>query len=173
MENQRVRLTKRLLMQSLVDILQNVPLNKVTISQVCAKAGINRTTFYKHYSDEYALYYDIEHEAIEMLKRALSFDKDKALGVILSFFGQQRKLAFVLFNANVDEELPEKLFSLPEIKNIIRGEMVSCGADFEKIYFFICNGGYALIKDWINGGFKESPAEIEALLSYIVKRLVG
>ena len=46
MENQRVRLSKALLKEALVRLLETKPLDKITIYELCAEAQINRTTFY-------------------------------------------------------------------------------------------------------------------------------
>lgn len=49
MENQRVRLTKTLLAQSLLELMKTKPVESVSVAELCRHAGINRTTFYKYY----------------------------------------------------------------------------------------------------------------------------
>ena len=48
--NQRVAITKRLLKESMIQILQKKNIRQVTVSELCSRAGINRSTFYAHYS---------------------------------------------------------------------------------------------------------------------------
>ena len=48
-ENQRVRLTKRLLLEALLLLIEKKHISQVSVTELCAKAGINRATFYKHY----------------------------------------------------------------------------------------------------------------------------
>ena len=48
-ENQRIMLTKRLLKESMLRLLQERPLEKISITELCRNAGINRATFYRHY----------------------------------------------------------------------------------------------------------------------------
>ena len=48
-ENQRITLTKRLLQEALFRLLEQMPLDKISITQLCTEAGINRATFYRHY----------------------------------------------------------------------------------------------------------------------------
>lgn len=38
-----------------VDLLQSKELNQISVSDICKKAGLNRTTFYANYADIYAL----------------------------------------------------------------------------------------------------------------------
>ena len=48
-ENQRIMLTKRLLKESLLRLLERKELDKISITELCREAGINRATFYRHY----------------------------------------------------------------------------------------------------------------------------
>ena len=52
-EDQRVMLTKRLLKDSLVSLLKEKTIFKITIRELCDTAGINRSTFYKYYDSQY------------------------------------------------------------------------------------------------------------------------
>ena len=46
MENQRIRLTKTLLKNALLVLLGKKPIERIAVSEICAKAQVNRTTFY-------------------------------------------------------------------------------------------------------------------------------
>ncbi len=61
-ESQRVRLTRRLLKESLFELLKNKSISKISVSELCVKAGINRTTFYAHYGSQYDVLQDIGKE---------------------------------------------------------------------------------------------------------------
>ena len=43
--------TKIALAYALKDLLKNKPLNKITVSDITDKCGINRQTFYYHFAD--------------------------------------------------------------------------------------------------------------------------
>ena len=64
-ENQRVILTKRLLYEGLLRLLEKKELHKITITELCAEAGINRATFYKHNSTPKDLMNDKMHQKNE------------------------------------------------------------------------------------------------------------
>ena len=49
-ENQRIKLTKRLLKESLLKLLTEKNIKKISVSELCQTAGINRSTFYNHYN---------------------------------------------------------------------------------------------------------------------------
>ena len=49
-QDKRVKKTKKLLYQALVTLLNEQPLEKITVSDICRNANINRNTFWmKHF----------------------------------------------------------------------------------------------------------------------------
>ena len=65
MENQRVRLTKRMLKDALISLMQDLPFDRITVKRLCEEAGINRTTFYLHYADTEQLLIEAENDVIK------------------------------------------------------------------------------------------------------------
>ena len=51
--------TKKLLKMTLKKELENNTLEHITVTQLCEKSTINKTTFYRHYKDLYDLYKDV------------------------------------------------------------------------------------------------------------------
>ena len=47
----RVRYTLKMLKDSLLRLLEEKPINKITVKEVCERAELNRATFYLHFSD--------------------------------------------------------------------------------------------------------------------------
>lgn len=45
-ENQRIMLTKRLLKESLIEMLAKKSIKKISVSELCTAAGINRDMLY-------------------------------------------------------------------------------------------------------------------------------
>lgn len=61
-ESRRVRMTKRMIKDTLAELLQRETINSVTVKKLCAVAEINRSTFYAHYPDVFAVLDDIERD---------------------------------------------------------------------------------------------------------------
>ena len=70
-ENQRIRLTKRLLQEALLELLENKDLNAIEVSELCRTAGINRTTFYNHYNNVGDLFEELESEFIGGIRKSM------------------------------------------------------------------------------------------------------
>ena len=67
--------TKIALAYALKDLLKNKPLNKITVSDITDKCGINRQTFYYHFADIMELVgWIIEKEADDALKNNTTYD---------------------------------------------------------------------------------------------------
>ncbi|MBQ7117468.1 MAG: TetR/AcrR family transcriptional regulator, partial [Clostridia bacterium] len=58
-ESRRVKMTKMLLKDSLIDLMKDKSIHSISIKDVCDGADINRSTFYRHYNTQYELYDDI------------------------------------------------------------------------------------------------------------------
>lgn len=48
-DDQRVTLTKRLLQEGLLRLLETKEIDKINVTELCRESGINRATFYRHY----------------------------------------------------------------------------------------------------------------------------
>jgi AcrR family transcriptional regulator len=51
----RVRRTHKLLWEALMTELSQRPFEEITVKEICERAMVHRSTFYKHYEDKYAL----------------------------------------------------------------------------------------------------------------------
>ena len=51
----RVRYTLNVLKKSFLSLLEEKPVNKISVKEVCEHAELNRATFYTHFNDCYDL----------------------------------------------------------------------------------------------------------------------
>ena len=70
-EDRRVRKTKKAICDVFCELTKDKKLNEITIKELCAKADINKSTFYLHYRDIYDLAETIENELIREYVRSL------------------------------------------------------------------------------------------------------
>ena len=85
----RVRKTKRILKQALEELLEEQMLEDIRVSDLCEKAEVNRSTFYRHYRDIFALYLesltDFFEASISSVDFSLLFtDPDRFFSDLLS-----------------------------------------------------------------------------------------
>ena len=63
--NSRKIITKKILNDSLLELMQTKPISKITIKEICDLSDMSRSTFYLHYHDQSALLEDIEKKVPE------------------------------------------------------------------------------------------------------------
>ena len=66
--NRRVRFTRSALREALIDLLLEKPILSITVKDICARADINRSTFYLHYKDVTDLLRTTEDDIIEHMR---------------------------------------------------------------------------------------------------------
>ncbi|MCM1158677.1 MAG: TetR/AcrR family transcriptional regulator [Bacteroidales bacterium] len=64
-EDRRVRKTKKAIQDVFCELTKEKRLNEITVKELCAKADINKSTFYLHYRDIYDLANSIQSILIE------------------------------------------------------------------------------------------------------------
>lgn len=54
----RVQRSQQMIQEALMELAQTMPFQKISVSAIATAAGVNRSTFYEHYTDKYDL---LEH----------------------------------------------------------------------------------------------------------------
>lgn len=173
-ESRKTRYTRMVLEESLVQLMKQKPISKITVSELCEKADINRSTFYTHYIDIYDLLHTIEDETLLWAEEKIDTlltetDKNetlKILEVILQYFSDKSKHLQVLMSEQGDIDFQKQLLSL-----IYR----ECGITFattqnsdlvtrEFYFIFVVNGSVGLIRHWLKNGLNKSVKEMAEII---------
>ena len=67
LQNATKRRTNHIIQQSFIEMLQQAPLEQITVKDLCEKADINRATFYRYYPDLYALKEALSNELFDLM----------------------------------------------------------------------------------------------------------
>lgn len=68
----RTLFTQQMLKDACISLVEEKALSKITINELCEKAGVNRSTFYRYYQDIYALWESIEDDCFQDLINRIS-----------------------------------------------------------------------------------------------------
>lgn len=71
-EDRRVRYTKKAIKDSFLELFETKPLEKISVTEICNNADINRGTFYSHYADPYDLKEKLEDEFLSTIKERIN-----------------------------------------------------------------------------------------------------
>ena len=176
MENQRIRLSKMLLKNALIKLLKEKPLEKITIYELCAEAQLNRVTFYKYYGSQFELLTDIENDCFRKLEEILSdndSDGEDCLCRMLEALLADEDHFKVLINALPDKDFSTKLFDLPTIRQQLDMAIPDTFTDEEReqLRLFFYQGGYAMIREWLNRESRQTPKRMAAFLNGVIRKL--
>lgn len=176
-ENQRVRLTKQLLKNSLLELSKAKPLNKISISELCQQAGINRSTFYVHYGSQYDVLSDMEDDLIAGLEDALhkaQLKKTLTIGeqieALCKYLKENENVAKFIFTYNDSgSAFAHKLFHVRFDE--LPANTLQNYQDEEKalITTLFINGIYHVIRRWLTEDFQMSPKSLGKLGEDVTK----
>ena len=88
-EDRRITKTKKSIKETLIELLKQTPLNKISVTELTRKADISRKTFYLHYSSVYDAKNDIDNDIITMLNGIIQTTPDSTRETdVMEFFSQ-------------------------------------------------------------------------------------
>ncbi|MCI2069622.1 MAG: TetR/AcrR family transcriptional regulator [Bacilli bacterium] len=168
-------LTKNALATALTELLNEKSLDKITIKELTSRCGVDRQTFYYHFSDIYELVQWIYKKGAE---KAVADNKtyeswETGYKAILEATLEHKNFVLNTFDSVSREYVESDLYSrtFAVLYNIIQekaGDSISKEdktfiSDFYK-YAFV-----GLTLDWIKKGMVEPPEEIITKLSTLLK----
>ena len=161
-ESRRVKMTKRLIKEAFVELLEEHSINKVTVTDICNTADINRSTFYAYYEDVPMLLREIQQEVIshipapEKLPTVVeSLDKFlKNMEELFDFVKENKRLFNVLLVQSESDDFAKRvvmavLARYP--KDFFSGGTQSI--EYEYRVGFCFNGFIGIFKQWITENF--------------------
>lgn len=145
-------ITKKALAETFRKLLSEKPFTKITVSEVCDQCGINRKSFYYHFSDKYEMVnwiFDYEYGCQSKYYYNNSISKDNLLN-LCTYFYNNRNYYKKLFNVEDYNSFSNhfRSFLMPHIDKKLR----SCYADRidEFTLNFFADAVICAIKRWID-----------------------
>lgn len=173
--NRRILYTKKIIKDSLLNLLESKKIHQVTVTDICKNANINRGTFYTHYKDAYDLLQSMEDEFFNQIleyieETPLEDYKDVLLLNALKLIKENRELCKILFCHHIENNLMDRIFLLArkaEIDKLISSSKVD---DVFLDYFIKYNVGgvFSVVQTWLENDLNESPEEIVNIINNIV-----
>lgn len=176
--DRRVRLTKQLIKESLVELMQEYPISRISVKMLCETADINRSTFYAYYTDTYDLLRQIQQEAISELSEYIShtaFSQPSNLTIqamtqMLDYARQNSSLFKVLLSKNGDDSFHRDIMLLAQEKTIkeLRNVKNIDGRTNEYLQLFVITGALNVVEKWLMDGMQESTQQMAELCSTLL-----
>lgn len=146
-----------------IDLLQSRELNKITVSDICKGAGLNRTTFYANYSDIYALADSIrdklEGNLSEMYHDEITqkFNSNDYLR-LFRHIKENQIFYKTYFRLGYDDNYKIITYDTNLAREHFQNHLIEYHAEFFR------GGVTKIIKLWLQNGCKESPEDMFAII---------
>ena len=179
-EDRRVRRTKRLLEEGLIQLLKEKPLKAITVRELTNRIDINRGTFYLYYRDIYDMVDKIEEDYFARLMQMIEMHENKPLdemtakiiGDLMSFIQNNKDICQILAGDHGDISFIRKCNS------VIREK---CWKEWQKRwkteesvfgyeYSFGTFGIWGIIRAWLENDCRESAEQIAILTTNCIRR---
>ncbi|WP_282209220.1 TetR/AcrR family transcriptional regulator [Parvibacter caecicola] len=179
-EDRRVRYTKMVLRESLLELMAEKPLAKITPTELCRRADVNRNTFYRHYRTPEDVLQETEDELYRQVRQHIETTNpatpEAGLKAIMDTIKENQRFFTVLLSPNGNKAFIYRVIMvgreyLASDYNIPLNEEVTSEQD--QLFLFIVNGFIAVLQNWIASGMKQSTAEMAHLLSALSKACLG
>ena len=159
-------LTKNAIMSSLVKLLNEKPLDKITVKDIVVDCGINRNTFYYHYHDIYDLLKDIFSIETEKALELAGEKKSWQEGFLYSaqFILQNKRAVYHVYSSSNRDQLERYMYSITGaiMTGFVRREAEGLDASDEDIKLLASFYKHAVVgiyKEWLQNGLKGDPEE--------------
>lgn len=169
------------LRESLVRKLGEKPISRITITELCKDAEVNRSTYYAHYADQYDQLRQIEQEFMADIVKEFSPVAGGKAGAdfltitekIILYISENAELCRVLLGNNGSMNFQQSFsdFLRSTVTSIWGSMTVSDERSLEYIYCFVLSGCIGVMRSWLfDKDDKRTPHEMAALIVALADR---
>lgn len=159
--------TKRAIVESFIRLLNEKPLDKITVKEIVDDCGINRNTFYYHFEDIRALLTFVIDAEVERViaKHESVASLEEGFIAAANFALSNKRAVYHIYNSVSREELERYLNSIAEdvMRSMVEGIEESKNVeeeDRELIIHFYKSGLVGMATGWIGEGMKAEPEQL-------------
>jgi AcrR family transcriptional regulator len=188
-DDRRVKYTKMVLKDSLLRLLSEKDISRITIKEICDLADVNRATFYAHYADQYDLLEKIECELFDNIRAYLTgnermgvprsdsewSDTVNMVAEIFDYLKENMALCKLLLNDKRNLNFQKRIMTLvydPYFLRLTDGSPYT-REEMEYVYAFTLTGCVGLVQTWLDGGMAQGSRMIAELLLRMFYRVAA
>lgn len=175
--NRRTLITKKILKDSLLQLMQDKPITRITIKEICELSEMSRSTFYLHYRDQYELLNDIEEEVLYK-----TFENLKNLGAKLNTarpiehfldYVRDNSATFSILLCHPENASFQKAI-MERVREYIRTIVPTLNSSERDLllYSFMMQGSLSAIIGWIESDFMLPSKEVAGIIYKVCDSIV-
>ena len=155
--------TKQAIRQAFIELLNERPLDKISVKDIAERSTVNRNTFYYYYTDIYALVEEIFQTETQLFMEKLhSYASwEEAFREATAFVSENKRAVHHLFNSgnrNILEHYYHKVTYAAMLSYVRRqAEGLSAAEeDIQALAQFYAAALSGMTADWLRGGMKSN-----------------
>ncbi len=178
-KDMRVAVTERMLREGMLRCLEDKPLSRITVSDLCRESGINRSTFYTHYETPTGILREMARRYAGQLTAVYTGEMEThrgsdeaALEACLDYIARHRSEIKILFSKNAEhclsgfgmEIVAEKAAQSPLMfsPSENREDAMLCSVT-------VAAGICGLMEVWLTMDIDKTPAELVGILKRTIR----
>lgn len=180
-EDTRVQFTKARFHEALLTLLEQKPISQITAIELCNVAGLNRGTYYLHYSDPLDVLHEIEEEVLsETLypdtEPDAEWNSSDWLTRQLTAVWEDRRRVSIIIGHNGDPSflgrVRDRTFSLSH-KSLKTLSPDQAEETFALRYDYLFSGCTGAVTSWLKGRWVGTPEKLAQKLSLLNESIVN
>lgn len=174
--------SKRLINEALADLLQEKPLDKITVTDVVTRADINRGTFYAHYRDIPDVVDHLIQQTFSAIRDALIAQSSDITGTGFALLSSiqgilEADLSFYrkILNSGASSIMQAQLVDIvTDFMLEHKEEFYSGGQEEYLVAIRFCAGGLSnLYRDWFSGKLPYTLQELTQVGNALIRSVIG
>lgn len=178
-EDRRVRYTKQAIREGFLRLIAQKPIEKISVTEICREADINRGTFYAHYTDPYELKTSLENEltaAMERRRQELGLTRINTLQM-LQLLKENEELCRIFAGPYGDKASLLKIIEKQADIYLAHEISSRCKLNeqtFQCIKLLLVSSISTVVKYWFDTGLEAPPERVAYVLeTYCTKGAFG
>lgn len=170
----RIVRTEKMINDAMLELLAKKPAEKITPTELCRKATVNRNTFYAHYKNTAEVLDGIENNLLDAVNESINDSKTpvEAITALCEMMTENKKLCTVLFSKSMGGRITQKVFAIADKFNM--SKMQSENNELTENYrqmlsSYTIRGSAAVLECWVQNGMREEPREIAEFIYSVSK----
>lgn len=148
---------------ALISLLDEEEFSNIQISEICHKAGFNRSTFYRNYKSKIDIIIDKFNSETIKCRKAIDSSNDHSIlnrmTILFEMLKENSKVFILMHEASLDFQM------FLVYKNIYKYEGINRGYEFD---YFIA-GSYGVVMNWVLSGMKETSKQMAKIVTNLIK----
>ena len=174
--DQRAKISKIILLEAFENLLKKKPLNKISVTELCKEANVNRGTFYNHYLDIVDFYNDIKKDFFNIINESVNetttnnINKEKEIIFnILNNIYENKVISSIIVELTLNQDNLKELLNIGENKFIEYCKIYypkKTILEYKYFYTYSSIGTLSLISSWIKHNYD---INVDSLANELIK----